>query len=747
MSEISHLHQVVQVKKVRPWGYATVDLINHDGSVKKRDMSVVVRFPEYAREALKAGSLWEVSGSGRANQFSVNETTITEHTIDADNVKYLRPSGRILARWISANVKGIGSVIANRLVRLSNLKILIAERNKDALLEVAGMTDGRVERLFECWPDDALHDTIEWLEAQQLPLGLGDKLVTIFGAEALEKVRSHPFLLMAMGVTFEKTMEVAKALGLSMADECVIAGVAQHVAIRHAAKTGGTVITSEALCKGCSNVMKSEAPHNSGDLGVEYGLLVQAGSGYQVYGTALMESAVARFLIDTHSRPSGADSLSAAWERKLTRLTVTKALAEYETTLGFELTDEQRRAVIGAVYSPVAVISGGAGTGKTTLLRAILGVYEAISDEIPCYQVALSGRAAQRMSESTGRPARTIAKLIAEHIGDKAAEFPSHALVVIDEASMVDLLSMYKLIGILPPATRILFVGDAAQLPPVGGGLVFHTLADTPIPFFSLSQVKRQSEQSDIHRFATSVRESALELPSATMETLAESGDCTLECKASMPRLLELWHEAGGIGNCIVLSPIRKGELGVNNINATLQSSVGLDRPALCYNDAGRGWIPWVTHTGTQLLEGDPALVIANNYDEEADIRNGDLGIITQVFDEPGEDGAVGGLELNGEFIYITAEILEKLELGYAVTIHKAQGSQWSTCFVMLPTEAMRMIDQTLVYTAATRATERLVLMGDGRVVEQAVERGSIALCRRTYLNERVVALDAQIRG
>ena len=133
-------------------------------------------------------------------------------------------------------------------------------------------------------------------------------------------------------------------------------------------------------------------------------------------------------------------------------------------------------------------------------------------------------------------------------------------------------------------------------------------------------------------------------------------------------------------------------------------------------------------------------LVVANNYDEEADLRNGDLGIVTEVFDKPNEEtGAVGVLEVNGAAIFVTPAILDKLQLGYAVTIHKSQGSQWPTCFVMLPTEASRMIDQTLVYTAVTRPTDRLVLMGDAGVVEQAVRRGSIALERKTCLRERIL--------
>lgn len=299
-SNVVHVRQVVQVKTRRAGGYATVDLISKDGTVRSRDKTTVVKFPEDAIAASTVGSLWEVSGKERLDQIVVKNFPISEYTVVADNIKYLRPSGRMLARWISCNVKGIGGVIANRLVRLKNLGALIEDRDRDALLEVAGMSDERVQRLFEQWPNAGLFKTIEWLEEQQLPLGLGDDLVTIFGAEAIDKVRSHPFLLMSMGVSFEKTMEVARRLNLSMSDDCVMAGVALHVAINHSTKTRSTVIDQTALKCGCADVMKSQVPDNIGDVAVEHGLLVRVGDGYQVFGKALMEAAVARFLVDAH---------------------------------------------------------------------------------------------------------------------------------------------------------------------------------------------------------------------------------------------------------------------------------------------------------------------------------------------------------------------------------------------------------------------------------------------------------------
>ena len=738
MSQVAHMNQIVQVKKVRNFGYATVDLINSDGSIKRRSRTIVVKFPDASNDAIQPGSLWSVTGQERLNQYVVNDFAVSEYCVDVGKVSYLKPSGRILSRWISANIKGIGPVIADRLARMKGLKESIESNDRERLLSVAGMTATRVDLLIKGWPNEHLYDVMSWLEAQCLPLGLGPKLIDIFGSEALEKIKASPFLLMTMGASFEKTMNVASSLGLEFASNEVLSGVALHFASCHAFKTGSTVISKKELIAGCSKIIGKAAPEDIGDIAVSMGLLAKVGFGYQVYGAALQEAGVATFLSNCLRRHPGHHAILAMWERHVTEEKVAQALSRHEKALGFDLTDEQRHAVSGAVMSPVCGISGGAGTGKTTILKAIIAVYEEVADSLPVYQVALSGRAAQRMSESTGLPAQSIAKLIADHVGQGKKELPSHLLLIIDEASMIDLLSMYQLIGILPAAARIIFVGDTEQLPPVGAGLIFHSLTDTEIPFFNLSQVKRQADDSAVHKFAMSIRTSNLQRPETLKGSLSQAPDSVLEENDSLERLIEIWEEAGGINTAIVLSPVRKGALGVDNINQVLQGHIGKDRLALSYVDETRGWIPWASERGEMLLEGDPILITENNYDEDADLRNGDLGVISEVYQEPDEDGCLGELIINGEKMAISRDLLEKVGLGYAVTVHKSQGSQWHTCIVTLPKEGLAMTDKTLIYTAATRATDRLIMMGDFRVVENAVAKGAVALRRDTNLKGRL---------
>jgi len=234
-----------------------------------------------------------------------------------------------------------------------------------------------------------------------------------------------------------------------------------------------------------------------------------------------------------------------------------------------------------------------------------------------------------------------------------------------------------------------------------------------------------------------SIRNDSLNRPEQIAETVDESADCVIEEGATVERLVELWEETRE-EDSVVLSPVRKGELGVLNINKKLQAHVGGDRLPLSYLDEVRGWIPWCGDDGEFLLEGDRVLIIKNNYDEDADLRNGDLGVIEEVYDEPDDNDVVGKLLVNGQSIGITRELLDKMTLGYAVTIHKAQGSQWNTCIVTIPKEGLSISDKTLIYTAATRPTDRLIMMGSFNIIKRAVARGSEALKRKTYIKERL---------
>ena len=235
----------------------------------------------------------------------------------------------------------------------------------------------------------------------------------------------------------------------------------------------------------------------------------------------------------------------------------------------------------------VISLSGGAGTGKTTVLNAVLSVLEAVSLDTPIYQVALSGRASQRMSEATGRPASTIAKFCIDMKNEADDKRPDHCVCVIDEASMVDLFSMHNLLQYLPQATRFIFVGDVDQLPPVGGGLVFHNLMKSDFPSVTLTAVKRQGEQSGIHRFATTVRNEVDYDVDVDNYAVRKESDCSLLNSINPAEITALFTELGGSKNGVVLTATQKGAAGVLNLNKVMKEA-GYDRPRITI-DAGDG--------------------------------------------------------------------------------------------------------------------------------------------------------------
>lgn len=746
-ARLYHVGTPVQVgKRVRNGGrHAVVSVINRDGSIRPSPspLPLIVRFPEADVGLVAPGTLWLVDGPEVVTSYVHNGDRRYERTIKATTATFVKPTGQTLARWLKENIAGIGDVLSNRLVRTKHLAKWVETRDRESLLSIQGMSDATVDALYEGWPSSELFNIIDFLDEHGIPAGISKSILKALDVDALPLLQGNPFLLLGLGVPFNKVAAFATRMGFSSADPEFVGGVAAHVAFEHSEETGSTVIDAATLHRQAELLTKCTMPKDLGEIAVAQKLMVKCGTAaYQGYGAALMEHEVADFLVKALLRSPGSGAGQAGWwENQVDRRRVAEALHQYEEHfLDFQLLPEQREAVIGSVMAPVCGISGGAGTGKTTILRAVLGCYESLASELPAYQVAVAGRAAQRIVESTGKPAQTIAKLIAEHMGEGKPELPDHLLLIVDEASMLDLLSMYRLVRFLPYAVRIIFVGDSMQILPVGKGLIFHALQGSGVPFFELKQVMRQDEQSGIHRFATDLRNGVVTFPPAASGRLEDCADCSLDESSDLDRLADLWHQAGGISAGIVLCPVRTGPLGVDNINITLQRNVGFERPPLLYQDGERGCLPWITPDGMRLLKGDPVLITQNNYDDDADVRNGDLGILEDVVDPLADTERFGILRMSdGRKIDVNLKLLGKLSLGYAVTIHKSQGSQWPTCFITLPRNASRMIDQSLLYTAVTRAQKRALLFGDPRLIEIGIARGPASL-------ERVTTLAARIR-
>jgi exodeoxyribonuclease V alpha subunit len=425
--------------------------------------------------------------------------------------------------------------------------------------------------------------------------------------------------------------------------------------------------------------------------------IIATGDGYQPLGAAVMEKTITNYL---HELLAGAPGPERNLFSRHLSQTIGEAMASFEKDSGLLLNAGQRRGVEMALHHPLSVLTGGAGTGKTTVLQVIHRIAEQVT--VPVLQMALSGRAAQHLREVTGRPASTIAAflLAAEH-GSINPE--SEPLVIIDESSMLDAPLMYRVVRALPARARLLLVGDPYQLPPIGFGLVFQVLTASPhIPKVELVEVHRQTQSTGIPDIAHNIRHGIVpSLPafaglSAGVTFInADDGDV-------MDHILAVLAECRGCVDTQVLGVTKRGATGTRVINTTLHAIASAGKPKL------EGW---------GFSEDDPIIYLVNDYRNE--LWNGSLGRIESILSSNGRHTLL--CSVDGARHEISEEDFHRIDLAYAITVHKAQGSQFKR--VIIPIVKTRWLDRTLIYTALTRAMEQVVFIGDRGTFDAAVRR------------------------
>lgn len=721
---------LIQVVKKRFNSSVSAKRIADDGSIIREANGLCVAFPKAYRDAAVVGSLWEVEGPSKQITFRANGYTVTEEHIEADVARFVKPNTRLLETWLRKNVDGIGEVKAGRLARHPQLIEMIERKQISSLLNL-GFPDRSIEPLLINFPSQEYMDAINWLAAHELPLKLAFSLSTVWREKTIQLLEENPFRLMKFDLSFKLCCNVAKKFGFDAEHPKHKAALAVDIVSQYCRKTASTLMPRsefEERCRAKRVDPKDILGHAMKQELIGY---IRGEDGFQLEGEFLLEALIGQKLRDAILRAPGSGSGAASWECSLTKHEVARRLSDFEQTIPFSLTAEQKRAVALACQLNVIALSGSAGTGKTTILKAMLTVLAESSSGVDIHQIALSGRAAQRMAEATGRPASTIAKFCTDMIKKDEARRLDHCVAVIDEASMVDLYSMHALLQLLPAATRFIFVGDADQLPPVGRGLVFHNLMKSSFPAIELTEVKRQGERSGIHRFAMAIRHqhSDILLP---VYRAGEDIDCSMLGSIEPDKITDVYEAHGGSARCVILTPMQKGDAGVGNLNTVMQRKLGFDRPVVRFvTDEGN--IDFVNSQGHKFYLGDPVLITKNDY--AMGVRNGDLGTIEEIYDEMTDDGSLGVVNIDGQTIDLNSNLLEKMSLGHAITIHKAQGSEWENVVLVLDQAAHLMLDKSLLYTGATRAQKKLIVCcKDMGLIQKAVDRGSIAHQRKTNL-------------
>lgn len=674
---------------------------------------------------VQVGQWWRVDGESCRYERDVNGYKVTEWQIDADDLSLLQLSGEHIVTFMaeSEDFQGIGMVKARQLWDTFRESLYDVLNRGDVAALSAVLREGSARQAVAAW---ALHGdtrTLQWLQKSGFDVAVGRKVIAFFGAEAQERLEEDPYRLLSFCTTWKQVDKLARDhFFVEDADPRRLQGAVEE-ALYRVFGDGHTRIPIPMLVSRLASVLDGpcrEMALEALTSGLSNGsFIIGANGNVHPVGAWIMETTVARAIL---ARLTVANNLPL-----LHPIHIDTIVTAYEASEGITLNIEQRLAIHTSAANALSLIVGGAGVGKTTVLKALYKVYDETRTRI--FQVALAGRAAKRMIEATGRPASTIASFLKTATEDDLA---GRCVLVIDEASMVDIITMNRLCEMLPPHVRIVLAGDTGQLMPVGPGLVLHALARVVgIPQVELMVVKRYG--GDIALAAQAVRH-------GTWPKLANDATAPiafLPCAAPAIADLVVGLYADDADNTQILSARRNGLEGTKAINALCQSRFTRGgRPLSVYLDE------FQSMAGTGFYLGDQLLCTRNLWDWG--LQNGSLGRLVEIEDAPrlltNAEGAEIGHAIawvlwdDGERRPIIESMLDDLELGNAVTVHKAQGSQWPRVIVVLT--GSRMLDRTLIYTAMTRAQSQVILVGDPVAARRAVEE----LPRAT---NRMVGLDA----
>ena len=654
--------------------------------------------------------------------FQLHPTYGEQLVVETYEIKTPEDSASVQRYLSSGAVKGVGEALAKRIVKkFKHDTLRILEEEPERLAEVKGISErlameiaGQIEEKRE------LRRAMLFLSGYGIRMNLAVKIYQRYGDEVYTLLRENPYRIAddLSGVGFQTADEIARRMGVRADSETRIRSGALYV-LRLAVQEGHCYLPESVLRERLTKLLQLE-PENLKELLAELQMekrVVLRRTGEEsgdckVYlaNYDRMELHVAAMLRELDLREA----------RPGVRAAEALALLEEETA-GLVLDETQRRAVLAAVQSGLLIITGGPGTGKTTTINAIIRCFEAEGAEI--LLAAPTGRAAARMTEATGREAKTIHRLLEvsgapseQNEGengkenwssvrfDRNKEQPLEAdCIIIDEMSMVDLRLFHALLQAVPVGAHLILVGDSNQLPSVGAGNVLRDLIDSGcLPVVQLTQIYRQAAESDIVVNAHKMMdEEAIDLGKRSKDFLFIRQNTVEGVIETMLRLLteKLPAYVGAEAKSIqLLTPVRRGALGVAGLNPVLQAK--LNPPGA--GKAEREFAHALFRVGDKLMQ------IKNNY--QRGVYNGDVGILIDInrFTET----LTVRFDEEREVEYGFADV-EELELAYAVTIHKSQGSEYPAVVIPIFSGPRMLRTRNLIYTAVTRAKKCVVLIGE----------------------------------
>lgn len=714
-------------------GYAILDF----GTAENELITIVGTLPYVGEgDELTAYGKW-VHNPKYGRQFRVEQF---EKSLPSD-------AAAILRYLSSRSIKGIGPKKAQKLVDLFGEDTFdVIENHPDWLTQVPGISHRAANEISEEFRKQAGVRRVMMFFRDFFGATLSVRIYKTLGKDAVERTKENPYLLCETveGIGFEKADALAERIGFDRSGLPRVESGILYLLSYHAGNSGHTCLPEEKLIEAATEM-----------LGVEEATVKAAVSSliadHKLYRVRHLEKKGERtYLFDSyfyHCERSIAERLVAI-DRRCVKLNIPDIeyfIEREERTGGISYAYLQKMAISAALENGVMILTGGPGTGKTTVIRALMRIFKSL--ELRVALAAPTGRAAKRMSEATSAEAKTVHRLLEMSYSEgKHAEFARNEkdqleedVIIVDEASMMDEPLTDALVRAIKPGARLVLIGDADQLPSVGAGNVLHDLLDSRrFAAVALTEVFRQAQHSLIVTNAHAVNRG--EMPRLDAKDndffyLTRQGDAEIAatiadlCRNRLPRT----YGAEITQHIQVISPSRKGEAGTENLNRLLQAALNPPIP-------GKR-----EHRVRELVfrEGDRVMQLRNNYDlvwERGDesgvgVFNGDIGVIDTI------DTAKQSMTVIFDDRRVTYDFtgLDELEPAYAVTVHKSQGSEYPVVILPLYAAPPMLLTRNLFYTAITRAQRMVILVGRTEIAQQMVDNNRQAM-RYTGLAVRLAA-------
>ena len=672
-------------------------------------------------ESLKLTGRW-VHNKKFGEQFQVETYEVTVPATVHGIRKYLG----------SGLIKGIGPIMAERIVKEFALDTLeVIEKTPERLSEVDGIGPKRIAMITKAWEEQKeIKEIMIFLQGHGVSAGYSAKIYKQYRDRSIEVVKENPYRLAQdiHGIGFITADRIAQNMGI--APNSLIRAKAGVIYVLNELTEEGHVYYPETdLVHKAEEILKVDKEIITKaitELSREKEIFIEDINDGQIHKAVYLapfyvgETGISQRLRRLKESPSNIRPIHPE-----------KAIEWVQQKLNIELAEKQKEAVLLAANSKVLIITGGPGTGKTTIITAILKIFQQLKLRI--LLAAPTGRAAKRMSEATGCEAKTIHRLL-EYSPQKGGfkkdqDDPLEAdVVVIDEASMVDTLLMYHLLKAIPSQAHLILVGDVDQLPSVGPGNVLRDIIDSGIfTVVRLTEIFRQAQTSMIIVNAHKVNQG--EFPILKEIEKKEVTDFYFiqeeDPEKNLNQILTLCSERipkhfgfHSIRDIQVLTPMHKGVIGAINLNIELQKKLNPDQQS-------------ITHGSRTFKLHDKVMQIVNNYDKE--VFNGDIGWVSRIDQEDRELT----IDFDGRLIPYDFSDLDEVVLAYAISVHKSQGSEYPVVILPVTTQHYMLLQRNLIYTGITRAKKLVVLIGTKKALAIAIKNNKPQL-RFTLLSERL---------